>query len=159
MEMSSCYKGLPWVESVINDESVPREVKVFIKLFHEEVKARNTSICGYVEETMKGIVSPSAVLKNLKRGSLPPIYCLRYLDFLKESEKDYLEWYMVNKDHVTINKYRKNDVGHIFAKWEGKSYPETALRFSPSKENKYIRRMRRKYQALNYLQRAYELGV
>lgn len=157
--MSSCYKGLPWVESVINDESVPQEVKVFIELFHEEVKARNTSIYGYVEETMKGIVSPSAVLKNLKRGSLPPIYCLRYFDFLEESEIDYLEWYMVNKDHVTIKKYRKNNVGHIFDRWEGKSYPKKGLRFSPNEEKKHIRRMRRKYQALNYLQRAYELGV
>lgn len=42
---------------------------------------------------------------------------------------------------------------------EGKSSPKTTTRFSPNEESKYIRRMRRKYQALNYLQRAYELGV
>lgn len=157
--MSSCYKELHWVESVINDESVPQEIKIFIELFHGELKARNISIYGYVEETMKGIVSPSAVLKNLKRGVLPPVYCLRYFSFLKKSEVDYLEWSMVNKDHITIKKYRKNNVGYIFDRWEGKPSPETTTRFSPNDESKYIRRMRRKYQALNYLQRAYELEV
>lgn len=157
--MSSYYQELPWVESVLDDENVPKEIRTFLELFDGELQLEDTSVYRYITKNMKGVVSSPAVLKNLKRGALPPVYCLRYFSFLEESEVDYLEWFMVNKNHITRKKYLKNNVDDIFDKWEGKPAPETTLRFSSEKENKSVRRMRRKHQSLKYLQRAYELGV
>ena len=78
---------------------------------------------------------------------------------LQDRDISALEWFMVNKEHITRKKYRKHNVDDIFDKWEGKPCPETVTRFTQQEENKAIRRLRRKQQALKYLQLAYELGV
>ena len=153
------YQELPWLYDVYNNEYYPNEVKVFLELFDTVLQDRNISAHAYTNKYMEGIVKSSSILKNLRYGALPPLYCLRYFDFLEESEINYLEWFMVNKEHITRKKYRKYDVNDIFDRWEGKHCPETTKRFTRQEENRDIRRLRRKHQALKYLQRAYELGV
>lgn len=153
------YQELPWLYDVYNNEYYPNEVKVFLELFDTVLQDRNISAHAYTNKYMEGIVKSSSILKNLRYGALPPLYCLRYFDFLEESEIDYLEWFMVNKEHITRKKYRKNNVDDIFDKWENQPCPETTTRFKLGEENKEVRRIRRNQQALKYLQRAYELGV
>lgn len=160
MKMSKgTYQEPTWLQSVLEDETVSREFKIFIEIFDGVLQSRDTTVQSYINKNMKDIVAPPALLKNLRRGSLPPLYCLRHFDFLNDEEVDYLEWFMVNKDHITRKKYIKHNVDDIFEKWEGKPCPENASRFSKEDENKTIRRFRRKQQLLKYLQRAYELGV
>lgn len=153
------YQELPWLYDVYNNEYYPNEVKVFLELFDTVLQDRNISAHAYTNKYMEGIVKSSSILKNLRYGALPPLYCLRYFDFLEESEIDYLEWFMVNKEHISRKKYRKNNVDDIFDKWENQPCPETTTRFKLGEENKEVRRIRRNQQALKYLQRAYELGV
>lgn len=153
------YQELTWLYDVYNNEYYPNEVKVFLELFDTVLQDRNISAHAYTNKYMEGIVKSSSILKNLRYGALPPLYCLRYFDFLEESEINYLEWFMVNKERITRKKYRKYDVNDIFDKWENQPCPETTTRFKLGEENKEVRRIRRNQQALKYLQRAYELGV
>lgn len=153
------YQELPWLYDVYNNEYYPNEVKVFLELLDTVLQDRGISAYAYTNKYMNGIVKSSSILKNLRYGALPPLYCLRYFDFLEESEIDYLEWFMVNKEHITRRKYRKSNVDDIFDKWENQPCPETTTRFKLGEENKEVRRIRRNQQALKYLQRAYELGV
>lgn len=153
------YQELPWLYDIYNNEKYSNEVKVFLELFDTTLQDRNISAYAYTNKYMNGVAKSSAILKNLRNGALPALYCLRYFDFLEDSEIDYLEWFMINRDHITRNKYRNHDVNAIFDKWENSPRPEVPIRFSQGDENKAVRRLRRKYQALNYLQKAYEMGV
>lgn len=160
MKMSDgTYQELAWLYDVYNNEEYPNEVKIFLELFDTILQDRDISAHAYTNKYMDSVVKSSSLLKNLRYGALPPLYCIKYFDFLEDSEIDYLEWFMVNKEHITRKKYRKHNVDDIFDKWEGKPCPETVTRFTQQEENKAIRRLRRKQQALKYLQLAYELGV
>lgn len=153
------YQELVWLYDVYENDEYPSEVKLFLELFDGVLQNRDISAQAYTKRYMKEVVSSSVILKNLRRGELPPLYCIKYFDFLDESEIDYLEWFMVNRQHITRKKYRKNNVDDIFDKWENQPCPETTTRFKLGEENKEVRRIRRNQQALKYLQRAYELGV
>lgn len=160
MKMSDgTYQELAWLYDVYNNEEYPNEVKIFLELFDTILQDRDISAHAYTNKYMDGVVKSSSLLKNLRYGALPPLYCIKYFDFLEDSEIDYLEWFMVNKEHITRKKYRKHNVDDIFDKWEGKPCPETVTRFTQQEENKAVRRLRRKHQAIKYLQLAYELGV
>lgn len=160
MKMSDgTYQELAWLYDVYNNEEYPNEVKIFLELFDTILQDRDISAHAYTNKYMDGVVKSSSLLKNLRYGALPPLYCIKYFDFLEDSEIDYLEWFMVNKEHITRKKYRKHNVDDIFDKWEGKPCPETVTRFTQQEENKAVRRLRRKHQAIKYLQLAYKLGV
>lgn len=160
MKMSDgTYQELAWLYDVYNNEEYPNEVKIFLELFDTILQDRNISAHAYTNKYMDSVVKSSSLLKNLRYGALPPLYCIKYFDFLDDSEIDYLEWFMVNKEHITRKKYRKHNVDDIFDKWEGKPCPETVTRFTQQEENKAVRRLRRKHKAIKYLQLAYELGV
>ena len=153
------YQELAWLYDVYNNEEYPNEVKIFLELFDTILQDRDISVHAYTNKYMDSVVKSSSLLKNLRYGALPPLYCIKYFDFLEDSEIDYLEWFMVNKEHITRKKYRKHNVDDIFDKWEGKPCPETVTRFTQQEENKAVRRLRHKHQALKYLQLAYKLGV
>ena len=160
MKMSDgTYQELAWLYDVYNNEEYPNEVKIFLELFDTILQDRDISAHAYTNKYMDSVVKSSSILKNLRYGALPPLYCIKYFDFLEDSEIDYLEWFMVNKEHITRKKYRKHNVDDIFDKWEGKPCPETVTRFTQQEENKAVRRLRRKHKAIKYLQLASELGV
>lgn len=160
MKMSDgTYQELAWLYDVYNNEEYPNEVKIFLELFDTILQDRDISAHAYTNKYMDSVVKSSSILKNLRYGALPPLYCIKYFDFLEDSEIDYLEWFMVNKEHITRKKYRKHNVDDIFDKWEGKPCPETVTRFTQQEENKAVRRLRCKHKAIKYLQLAYELGV